>query len=347
MRHQVVYVMSTNFAGSTVLGLVVGSHRNGMFLGEPSMIVRCDGLGRWMHNKFCAICGDDWHNRCPVWKPVLVAQVRESQERVYDLLAAESRQARFFVDASKNLEWLDVGIRSGRVDAAVVHISKGVQRYAASVLTRPKHPRLIESIGLGWARANKEIRSHAARNGLRYLHIRYEEFVNNCHEVLNQLGAFIGFEPEPAQIEFWSHSHHYIKGNPGTLSHFDPSRIATQPGLNRELYRQNHRTIFLDDKWKDLLSFRDLNRLLSLPEVEEEMHVLEHEVPSHVRPSTLMRWRSRIVAKAIDDARGIRSMYAVASSGKSPAAPPASPVAMPIVTAFKDAAEIPTEQPAQ
>jgi hypothetical protein len=90
MRHQVVYVMSTNFAGSTVLGLTVGSHPDALFLGEPSMIVRRDGALRWKHNNFCAICKGDWHERCPLWKPLLIAQVRESPRRIYDLLAAGS-----------------------------------------------------------------------------------------------------------------------------------------------------------------------------------------------------------------------------------------------------------------
>jgi hypothetical protein len=299
--------MSTNFAGSTVLGLVLGSHSDGMFLGEPSMIVRREPDGRWKHHQFCAICGDDWHQRCPVWKPLLVGQVRECRERVYDLLAEERPQAHFFVDASKNLKWLDAGIRSGKVDASVVHISKSVHRYTASVLTRGK-PRLIEAIGLEWARNNKEIRLQAARHGLRYMHIRYSDFVTKFDAILDQLGAFVGFRPEAPQRDFWGHPHHFIKGNPGTLTHFDPSRIETEPEHNRELHRRNHRTIFLDDKWRDLLSHRDLNRLLSMPEVREEMHILGHDLSASDRPSIVMRMRGLLVAKAINTARGIRSV---------------------------------------
>ena len=308
MRHQVVYVMSTNFAGSTLLGLILGSHRDAMFLGEPSMIVRRDALGCWKHNNFCAICGNDWHQRCPVWKPSLIARIRERREPIYDLLVADSPPPRFFVDSSKNLEWLEAGIRSGNVDASVIHISKAVHRYAASVLTRGNRQRMIELIGLEWARNNEAIRLVAARNGMRYLHVTYCDFVNKFDETLEQLGAFLGFDPEPAQREFWTHPHHYIKGNSGTLTHFDPTQIEREPGLNRDLYTRNHRTIFLDEKWKDLMSHRDLHRLMSLPEVEQESRLLGHDLSAEVRPSIAWRLRGRIVAKAIHTARRIRSV---------------------------------------
>lgn len=307
-RHRVTYVMSTNYAGSTVLGLVLGSHQNGMFLGEPSMIVRRDELGRWKHKKFCSICQEQWRERCPVWKPSLVAQIRESPGEIYDLLAADWPRVKFFVDASKNLPWLDNGVRGRQIDGAVVHISKDVYRYTASVLTRRGRFRFIESIGLDWAKQNAAIRANAEKNGLPYLHIKYSDFVNRFDEVLAELGEFIGFDPEATQRDFWTHSHHYIKGNPGAVTHFDPSRIATEPGLNRALYKENHRTIFLDDKWKELLTHRDMLRLASLPEVRRQSEILQLDPPPGVGPTIATRARGRIVSKTIHALHRMRSL---------------------------------------
>jgi hypothetical protein len=51
------------------------------------------------------------------------------------------------------------------------------------------------------------------------MHIRYTDFVNNFDEVLRRLGLFIGFDLQTTQREFWKFPHHYVKGNPGTVTH--------------------------------------------------------------------------------------------------------------------------------
>ena len=79
-RHTVAHIMSTNWAGSTVLGLVIGSHPAAAFLGEPAMIVRRNGQGQWRHQEFCSTCGADSHTPCPLWEPSLIAQVRSDPD---------------------------------------------------------------------------------------------------------------------------------------------------------------------------------------------------------------------------------------------------------------------------
>ena len=56
-----------------------------------------------------AICQGDWHRSCPVWKPLLVAQIRERPEQTYDLLAAGWPKRYLMVDSSKDFEWLEAG----------------------------------------------------------------------------------------------------------------------------------------------------------------------------------------------------------------------------------------------
>jgi hypothetical protein len=309
MHHRVVYVMSTNFAGSTLLGLVIGSHSEARFLGEPAHVVRRDGTRRWVHDNVCAICQGDWHRSCPVWKPLLVAQIRERPEQTYDLLAAGWPKRYLMVDSSKDFEWLEAGNQNPNVDAIVVHISKSVHQYAASILTRREALPPIEAIGLEWARANEAIRSYAMSNSLPYSHVRYSDLVQDFEGTLQRLGAFLGLDPQAAQREFWLHPHHYVKGNSGTTTHFDASRIEDEPGINRELYRNNHRKIFLDNKWKELLSRRDLVRLLSLPQVERETERFGHDLPGDLHVSAAARVRARLAALAINSARRTKSLF--------------------------------------
>ena len=295
-RHTVAFIMSTNWAGSTALGLVVGSHRDAAFLGEPAMIVRRDGRGQWRHEKFCMICGGDPAAACPLWEPSLISQIRANPDRVYDLVAERLPMARFFVDSSKNHDWIEAAVRRRNIAAKVIHISKAVQRYAGSVLNRRKG-QPIEAIGWHWANENREIRKCAAAWNLDYLHIRYADFARDVAGTLQRVGEFLGFEPDAGQIDFWLHCHHYVKGNPGTATHFDQARIEHLKGLNRELYRQHHREIFLDDTWKELLTQDDLDALCSLKEVRREMEILHHEFPQHSPPSLAKRVRGRLIAR--------------------------------------------------
>ena len=180
----------------------------------------------------------------------------------------------------------------------MIHISKAVQRYAGSALNRRKG-QPIETIGWHWAKQNREIREYAAARNLDYLHIRYADFARDVAGTLQRVGNFLDFEPDARQIEFWLHSHHYVKGNPGTATHFDEERIETQKGLNRDLYRLHHREIFLDDKWKELLTQDDLDALCSLKEVRQETEILRHEIPAHSLPSLARRARGRLIVRGL------------------------------------------------
>ncbi|HEY2250863.1 MAG TPA: hypothetical protein VGH74_07365 [Planctomycetaceae bacterium] len=290
--------MSTNWAGSTVLGLVIGSHPSAAFLGEPAMIVRRDSQGKWRHQEFCSTCGVDSPTPCPIWNPALIAQVRATPDRVYDTVAERLPSARFFVDSSKNKNWLEAAVQRGNVNAKVIHISKAVHRFAGSALNRRKTRGSIEAIGWHWAKDNQEIRDLAAARNLDYLHVRYADFARDVAGTLLRVGEFLNYQPDARQAEFWTYPHHFVKGNPGTATHFDEKRIESQAGLNRDLYRENHRMIFLDDKWKELMTPDELSALCSMPEVRREMEILGHKSPDYRPAPFARRVRGRFIAGA-------------------------------------------------
>ena len=213
----------------------------------------------------------------------MIRSVRENPDEVYRLILKRLPSPRFLVDASKSLEWLEAGLTRRCPHPLVIHITKSVESFTASVLTRLEVRGPLERIGTGWATTNRNIRNYAVRHGLPYLHIRYTDFARDVEHTLETLGAFVGFDPQPEQREFWAHIHHYVKGNPGAATHFDAQRVEREPGLNRELYRQHHQTIFVDEKWKQLLTLAQVDRLYALPEVREESDTLGYSHP--LRPS--------------------------------------------------------------
>lgn len=94
-------------------------------------------------------------------------------------------------------------------------------------------------------------------------------------------------EFEPGMREFWEQEHHYVKGNPGTATHLDPQRIGTESETNQRIYREHHRTLFVDEKWKELVTAEQVRRLYALPDVAAESRVLGYTSPcGEVSPLT-------------------------------------------------------------
>ena len=289
-RKKVVFVMSTNYAGSTVLGLVLGGHSRAAVIGEPASLLKRSKEG-WRHKKYCSLCQDDG-SKCQVWDADLVAAVRENPSQVYSLFDRKiGGECDVFVDGSKDLAWLDACVKEKRADPWIIHISKPVESYLASILTRREGGTLMEYSAISWARLNRQIREYATNRGIPYLFVRYPEFATRTDDFVRKLSQFLGLEAEPDCSKFWEFSPHYVKGNPGVASHFDRKLVGKEPGLNKEIYTENHQKIFLDEKWKRLIGKSVLDRVYSLREVCKESETLGFKYP--------LSSRSRNLAQAV------------------------------------------------
>lgn len=284
----VVFILSTNFAGSTALGLALGSHQKTAFMGEPNAIVRKKADGSYRNRKFCSLCDDEDGASCPVWSAKTIELVRNNPDDTYarygDLYASwnglDAVADPILVDASKDLPWLDARRKSGLIVPYIVHISKTVESFAASIITRRENP-FIEEIAQNWAVTNREIRDYASQHAIPYIHVRYDDFALHFDDTMTKICRLLGLSFDPLMREFWAHEHHFVKGNPGTATHFarKKDKISHEPGVNKEVYAENHQTIFLDEKWKKLLQERDVHRLYALPEVRQESMALGYRNP--------------------------------------------------------------------
>lgn len=274
----VAFVMSTNYAGSTVLGLAMGRHSRAAFVGEPALLLRRRDDGSFRHRKFCTSCNDEDGARCPVWRRSTIDTVRQDPSQAYDLVWKPLGAPPVLVDASKDLDWMFA--RAAHVERTrCVHISKPVEAFVASVRVRQKKALPIEVIGLDWVARNREIREECARSSVPYLHVTYEGLALDFEGTMRRVMDFVGLDHEKEQESFWEGQPHYVKGNPGVASNLDASRVEKEPGVNREIYRENHRRIFFDDKWRKLLSSSDVERLYGLPAVADESRTLGYENP--------------------------------------------------------------------
>jgi hypothetical protein len=267
------------FSGSTMLGLMLGRHPKAAFLGETDLLARKRPDGTWRHRKYCSMCQDQDGERCPIWSRERVAKIREDLGRVHRSMAECHPNADFLVDSSKDWEWWSVRLVDPGISATAVHVTKSVEAYVASVFTRHPMGRPVEFVAEDWATGNRVVREHAIAHSIPYLHLRYAGVASDPQTTFRRLGALLAFTPEERQEEFWNQEAHYIRGNPGTASHIDGSRAKKEPGVNQVLYETKHRTIFVDDKWKKVLTPAQIDRIYALPSVRRESEILGYTHP--------------------------------------------------------------------
>jgi len=200
-----------------------------------------------------------------------------------------------WVDSSKDLDWI-LHQRKQGAEAYVVHITKSMQGFVGSHLNRER-----TKGGLGfqahlWGKQNLLYANFAKQQKLPYLHVQYEEFVTQPEEVLTQIAGFLGEKHRP-QAPYWEREMHFVKGNPAAAVAFQPSLAKEQVGLNADLYADGGRGLFLDEKWRKLLTEEQVKALYTLPMVEKASDVFGYSLPADLKKadnSAILRLQYRL-----------------------------------------------------
>jgi len=275
---KLVYVLGTNFCGSTLLSLIMGSHPKVESLGQMFELPMYQ-----KENSPCQ-CGEVFRT-CPFWGRVLLRtgyvdaeghsvapmpsevrygdwlfrltkmvrsaappDVKAYREFNQSLLAAihEMTGRRVFMDSSKmpcRLEWL---LRSEAVsvgDLRVIHLIRDGRGVVSGYKRRGQS--VIRGT-LAWWRRHREIGRFARRfAGGPILRLHYEDLARNPEATAREVCQFVGIGFDPAMLAFRSRVQHQLGGN--------PIRFETSQDIR------------LDERWRRELTSRDLRvfRLLA------------------------------------------------------------------------------------
>jgi hypothetical protein len=239
--------MSANFSGSTVLGLSLGRHPEALFVGEPALIHRRRADGTFRHRKFCARCGDE--APCPLWTSAAIDSIREAGPGAHLDLPVIA-PAPVVIDGSKDLDWIGALCAARPIDAHVVHLTKPIERYAASA--RKMQPGAdLARLGSYWAMLNRQVPQRARELGLAYHHVDYVEFASSPASVVGAVWKALDLTDE---VDPTWELPHYVKGNPGVAS---TVKSTMDDGSASDLH------IALDEKWRQILADRDVDALYS------------------------------------------------------------------------------------
>lgn len=244
MNKQVVYLLSTDYAGSHFLALQLGSHPQCASLGEPLHQRKRDAAPR-----ACNRCESE--DVCPVYKGIRDEPTERFYDRFLENLAKWDSRINTAIDNSKKIRWAQDFVDRPGFDKKYIHLirdpralvrrwmltfdtpkMKGKKRrtmarrfwpHAWDILTGDQENVYIWK----WLYQNKMITEFIENNNLDAQLVTYHDLVFHPNKVLGDLMKWIGHTYDPSQKEYWNSTHHgtvkslYIKPPENTDKIFD------------------------------------------------------------------------------------------------------------------------------
>ncbi len=254
----IVEVLGMSYTGSTMLGLMLGSHSRIAMLGEVHSV---STVG-------CTVCRD---GECSVWSDAFRASlsgVPGVHQRVANRIGVD-----YVVDTSKTPPPWSSWFKDTYDPAAhyvVVFLNKAPERIAASFALHRKQGQEAVDVMETWVAFDEMCSAYMEqmqRRGAQVLLMRYEDLALFPDRELRRVLKPLRLAYEPGQEQFWNYEHHQIGGNTRAVSNLSPldpreSQIINESEpQNVEICVEQHRKISLDEKWRTVLLPEEVDKM--------------------------------------------------------------------------------------
>jgi hypothetical protein len=251
-RHndKVCIIAGAGHSGSTVLGMVLGSHPACFYAGEA-------GKTRYLHDprkderkRVCKMCGEG----CPIWGSFRLPEGVDLYEQISRITGRP-----VVVDSTKGLEWIDQRLAEleGTGSTAVLLFLQRDGRAVINSRVRKYPDRDPREQIQRWAEQIRATRALFDRFDGPKAVVRYEQFATDPAGVTEELCGLLGIGFVPRMLEFYRSEHHPLGGNNGAqylvarLHGARPDRpYAKLSPRNREYYEHHDAGIRLDTRWR-------------------------------------------------------------------------------------------------
>lgn len=248
----VVWINSGNFSGSTLAGLMLGSHSRSAFLGELHHRYKPRSS-----RKAALECDRCQEQPCPV-----LNNLPKDPRRLYSVLFQRTGRS-ILVDSSKKTSWTEQFLDIGAFRKCSVLLVRDPRGYCFSrIQRRPDRP--LEAWIRDWANTNRSIFEflllHRATMDFRV--VTYYSLTGHVDATLDAMCGWLGIAHESSMAAYWLTEHHALAGN-GAVSFYSDSYSTPDP----EFYREHHRQRFVDLRWQTALNRRTQQQIIRHPEV--------------------------------------------------------------------------------
>ncbi|GHE02831.1 sulfotransferase family protein [Streptomyces alanosinicus] len=253
----VVFIGGAGHSGSTLLGLILGTHPAVFYAGEAQKSIYLDNPQAPQRARMCRLCGPD----CPVWGALRVADGRE----LYETLSQHTGRP-VVVDSAKPVPWIEQqsGALRGVVPVHLIVLSRDGRAVVNSRARKYPEVTLRRHVA-DWKMQMRATEELASRwEGGRVCRVRYEELATDPDTVVRRLCSVLGIGFRAGMLDPWSSEHHPLSGNDGTqsllrrpLNAAQHRRVAPAWSVSprsRAWYADHPGGIRLDLRWKSEMS---------------------------------------------------------------------------------------------
>jgi hypothetical protein len=251
-RLTIVQTIATSYAGGTWLNLMLASHPDAFGVGELMHAYKIGRAG-------CQLHGD----ACPVWSRF---NLESSEDPVLQIARIVEKPVIVINNSPQHIS--QELLQRPEITARYVHLVRDGRAVTASYMR--KNP------GRSVAWAMRRWRRHLKKNlrlirGRQALTVRYEDLQTDTAGQLARICEHIGIDFTDRLLRYWEHDHCYLGGNRGTLFALsrkagvdlpeDPRVLAGHKPFgewDREHYSRTDPAAFVDERWKQELSWRQL-----------------------------------------------------------------------------------------
>lgn len=264
MKKKVLFILSTNYAGSHFLSLILGSHAKAIHVGEIHRFQNAR-----MRKEPCYLCGD--FRKCPVFHGIEPGQIQGIHQTIFKNAGPDIG---LIADNSKKTEWAAHFLGNTDFETRFVHLIRDpralVRRWdigydtagrrlhqrfdlvrknpgrALSILTSSRRMLYVHK----WVAQNQAITSFLTENHLNHRVVTYRDLAKNTAATIASLMTWLDLEFEPGQIEYWNYEHH---------------------GTQKSEYEwiKEKKGSYFDTRWKSYLSSREQKDVIDHPLVRK------------------------------------------------------------------------------
>ncbi len=218
-KKTVVFILSSNYAGSHYLSLLLGSNSRVEHLGEIKALRKVTGK--------CFVCGDV--GECQLFQGIRSMSLEEIYPTFFSRV---SPKVSVLIDNSKKVSWAAQFLDKNDYDFKVIHLIRDpralVRRWIITFLSFEEklnqrlkivrsYPtkilqvmcgRQIQSYIYKWLITNEKITSFIEKNNLNSHVISYRDLSVNPAKEVQELSQWLGVSYEPEQLQYWNFQHH-------------------------------------------------------------------------------------------------------------------------------------------
>jgi hypothetical protein len=250
MKKTVVHILSTSFAGSHYLSLLLGSHSRAVHAGELFQLKRTNGM----------MLGEVYFTDNQVFEGIGPHNIQDVYEIIFSRVSPDTD---VLVDTSKVIKgWSEMFVEDTRCEHKYIHLIRDpralVRRWMLSEDGKPQESirwrirsKMLRSwpqvplkaaftdtsslLMYQWLQKNQDITAFLQKHHLDMNTVTYCDLAKNTEGELSRLMDWIGLKIEPGQCDYWNSKH-----------------IGTQK--RKYEWIKEKKTTYFDLRWKKDLS---------------------------------------------------------------------------------------------